>query len=79
MRQDIFKSGVFNMIRLTGINKKEFCLNSDLIYRIDEAHDTIVTLVDGKTLRVVESTESIVERIIDYKRSIFISLPEGVK
>ena len=67
------------MIILTGINKKEFCLNSDLIYRIDEAHDTIVTLVDGKTLRVTESTENIVDRIIDYKRRIFISLPEGIQ
>lgn len=67
------------MIMLTSINKKEFCLNNDLIYRIDEAHDTIITLVDGKTLRVIDRTEDIINKIIEYKRSIYIKLPEGVQ
>lgn len=67
------------MIMLTSINKKEFCLNNDLIYRIDEAHDTIITLVDGKTLRVVDRTEDIINKIIEYKRRIYIKLPEGVQ
>ncbi|MDR7869593.1 MAG: flagellar FlbD family protein [Tissierellaceae bacterium] len=67
------------MIILTSINNKEFCLNSDLIYRIDQAHDTIITLTDGKTLRVTDKTEEIIEKIIAYKRNIFINLPEGVK
>lgn len=66
------------MIMLTGINKKEFCLNSDLIYRMDEAHDTIITLIDGKTLRVSDDIDVIVEKIIDYKKRIFIKLPEGI-
>ncbi len=67
------------MIMLTGINKKEFCLNSDLIYRIDEAHDTIITLIDGKTLRVSDEIDVIVDKIKDYKRSIFTKLPEGIQ
>lgn len=79
MTQYTFKSGVCKMIMLMGINKEEFCLNSDLIYRIDEAHDTIITLVDGKTLRVVDDIDIIIEKIIDYKRSIFTKLPEGIQ
>lgn len=67
------------MIKLTLINKEEFCLNCDLIYRIDDAHDTIITLVDGKTIRVTDDVDSIIEKIIEYKRSIFTNLPEGVK
>lgn len=67
------------MIILTSINKNNFCLNSDLIYRIDETHDTIITLVDGKTLRVIDKTEDIIDKIIKFKRDIFINLPEGVK
>lgn len=66
------------MIMLTSINKDVFCLNCDLIYRIDEAHDTIITLVDGKTLRVRDKTEDIVKKIIEYKRNIYIKLPEGI-
>lgn len=67
------------MIILTSINKKEFCLNSDLIYRIDQAHDTIVTLVDGRTLRVMDKTEDVIDKIIEFKKRIYINLPEGVK
>lgn len=67
------------MIKLTLINRQEFCLNCDLIYRIDDAHDTIITLVDGKTIRVMDDVDSIIDKIIEYKRSIFTNLPEGVK
>ena len=67
------------MIMLTSINNKSFCLNSDLIYRIDIAHDTIITLVDGKTLRVMDKTDEIIDKIVAYKRNIFIKLPEVVK
>ncbi|NLN14075.1 MAG: flagellar FlbD family protein [Tissierellia bacterium] len=66
------------MIVLTSLNKEKFALNCDLIYRIDEAHDTIITLIDGKTLRVMESTEEIIQKIIEYKRNIYSKLPEGV-
>lgn len=65
------------MITLKSISGKEFCLNSDLIYKIEELPDTVITLTDGKTIRVVNSTEDIVQKIIDFKRKIFLNLPEG--
>jgi flagellar protein FlbD len=65
------------MITLTSISGKEFCLNSDLIYKIEELPDTVITLTDGKTIRVKNKTEDIVEKIIDFKRRIFLNLPEG--
>lgn len=65
------------MITLTSISGKEFCLNSDLIYKIEEVPDTVITLTDGKTIRVKNNTEDIVEKIIDFKRRIFLNLPEG--
>ena len=61
------------MIILTSINGKEFCLNSDLIYKIDETADTIVTLTDGKVLRVIDGTEAIVQKIIEFKRQIYFN------
>ncbi|MEW8973757.1 MAG: flagellar FlbD family protein [Tissierellaceae bacterium] len=67
------------MIILTSISGENFCLNSDLIYKIEEAPDTIITLTDGKTLRVKNKTEDIIEKIITYKRQIFTNLLEGVK
>lgn len=59
------------MIMLTSIKGERFCLNSDLIYKIEEAHDTIITLVDGKVLRVSDNTEEIVQKIIEYKKQIY--------
>lgn len=65
------------MIALKSVSGKDFYLNSDLIYRIEHSFDTIITLVDGKTIRVVNSEEEIVEKIIAYKRKIYTQLPES--
>lgn len=65
------------MIKLKSISRQEFYLNCDLIYKIEESPDTIITLTDGKTLRVTNSSDDIINRIIDYKRKITIELPEG--
>lgn len=59
------------MILLTSINKQEFYLNCDLIYKVQKSFDTIITLVDGKTIRVEDSPEDIVEKMIKYRRLIF--------
>lgn len=66
------------MIILTSINGQDFCLNNELIYKIEEAPDTIITLTDGKILRVGNKTEDIIQKIIDYKRSIYSSLTGGI-
>lgn len=65
------------MIALTSVSGKEFYLNCDLIYRLEHTFDTIITLVDGKTIRVIDSEEDIVKKIIAYKRKIHIPLPES--
>lgn len=67
------------MIKLISIKNEEFYLNCDLIYRMDIAHDTIITLIDGKTLRVVDKTEDIVKKIIEFKRKIYTDSMEGVQ
>lgn len=58
------------MITLKTVTGKEFYLNCDLIYRIDLNFDTIITLVNGKTLRVSDTAEEITEKIIQYRRKI---------
>lgn len=64
------------MIMLTSINGSEFCLNSDLIYKITEYPDTIITLVDGKVIRVKERVEDIIKKTVYYKRQIYLNSPE---
>lgn len=58
------------MIKLNSINGKEFCLNSDLIYKIEEAPNTIITLVDGKIIRVDNEVDDIIEKIIEFRRQV---------
>lgn len=65
------------MIILTSINGKEFYLNSELIYKMEQAPDTIITLTDGKVLRVVDKTDDIVQKIVDYKRRIHSDIIGG--
>ncbi|MGB7459401.1 MAG: flagellar FlbD family protein [Carnobacterium jeotgali] len=65
------------MIALTAISGKEFYLNCELIYRIDRSFDTIITLTDGKTVRVSETEKEIVEKVIQYKRKIYNGFSEG--
>lgn len=65
------------MIILKSINGREFCLNSELIYKIEEAPDTIITLIDGKVLRVSSNTEEIIQKIVDFKRRIHLDQAGG--
>ena len=64
------------MIALASVSGEEFFLNCDLIYRIDEAYDTIITLSDGQHIRVSEPATKLVEKIVDYKRKMDLALPE---
>jgi flagellar protein FlbD len=71
------------MVRLTRLNHAPMVLNSDLIERIDITPDTVITLTNGEILRVRESAEEVVERIMEYRRHIYgrpeISGPKAVE
>lgn len=58
------------MIRLTRLNGSEMFLNADLVATVESHHDTVVTLVDGKTYVVVESAEVVVQQITTYRASV---------
>ncbi|AQS54203.1 hypothetical protein BW727_101879 [Jeotgalibaca dankookensis] len=58
------------MIKLKTITGRDFYLNNNLIYRVDEKIDTIITLVDGKTIRVRESAEEVRQKIIEFQQEI---------
>ncbi|MBN2221489.1 MAG: flagellar FlbD family protein, partial [Vallitaleaceae bacterium] len=47
------------MIYLTKFNHQQVLLNSDLIEQIEETPDTVITLVNGKKIVVLESMKEI--------------------
>lgn len=59
------------MIWLTGLNKKEFVLNAELIEKIEEVPESMITLTNGKKYLVTDSIEEIMKKVVKYKRSIY--------
>ncbi|MEW6710158.1 MAG: flagellar FlbD family protein [Candidatus Riflebacteria bacterium] len=59
------------MISLTRINGKPFMLNPDLIEQIEATPDTVISLINGKTIMVAESVDTVARRIICFRRKIF--------
>lgn len=61
------------MIALRTVSGKEFYLNNDLILKMEREYDTLITLVDYKTIRVMDTPEEIAEKVIAYKQKIYQS------
>jgi len=59
------------MIRLTRLNRAPMVLNSDLIEHIDVTPDTVITMTTGQILRVRESADEVLERIVEFRRRVF--------
>lgn len=58
------------MIRLTRINRAPLVLNSDLIEHVEATPDTVIALTTGQKLVVMESAEEVIQKVIDFRRSI---------
>lgn len=58
------------MIHLTRINHVPLVLNSDLIEHIETTPDTVVTLSTGQKIRVLESPDEIIKRVVAFRRSV---------
>jgi flagellar protein FlbD len=58
------------MIRLTRINHVPLVLNADLIEHIEMTPDTVISLVNGQKLVVLESTEEVIRKVIEFRREI---------
>ena len=66
------------MIKLTGLNNKEFYLNCDLIEKLEVTPDTIITTTNDRKYIVKESPEVIIDRIVSYRRKYMIDMPEVI-
>ncbi|MDA3732593.1 flagellar FlbD family protein [Niameybacter massiliensis] len=60
------------MITLTKLNGANFSLNAELIESIETTPDTVITTQTGKKYVVQESEEIVIQKVITYKRLIYI-------
>ena len=58
------------MIQLPRLNKHPLAVNSDLIKFVEQAPDTVITLVDGEKIVVRESAQDVLERVVQFRRSV---------
>jgi uncharacterized protein YlzI (FlbEa/FlbD family) len=49
-------------------------VNSDLIKFVENTPDTVITLVSGEKFVVLEGAETIVERVVDFRRRLLDGL-----
>jgi flagellar protein FlbD len=58
------------MIQLTRLNNHPLAVNSDLIKFVEQAPDTVITLVNGDKIVVRESAEEVLNRVVEFRRSV---------
>jgi flagellar protein FlbD len=58
------------MIQLTRLNNQPLVVNSDLIKFVERAPDTVLTLVTGEKIIVRETSEEVMGKIVEFRRSI---------
>ena len=59
------------MVHLTRLNRAPLVLNSDLIEHIDVTPDTVITLTNGQIVRVLETADEVIERVVEFRRRIY--------
>lgn len=59
------------MIEVTRLNGKTLMINAEMIERVEESPDTVITLTTGNKLIVKESRQEIKNLVILYKKEVF--------
>ena len=63
------------MISVTRFNDSTLIINADLIQTVEETPDTVITLTPGTKFIVKEKSKEIVDKVVEYKRRIFVNSP----
>ena len=58
------------MIQLTRLNQSTISLNAIYIERIESIPDTVVTLLSGKKVHVLETVEEVTDKVTIYYKKI---------
>ncbi len=63
------------MIDVTRLNGARFILNAELIRTVESSPDTVITLVGGEHLVVLEPSDEIVRKVLEYRRHLRTLMP----
>ncbi|HLH09703.1 MAG TPA: flagellar FlbD family protein [Terriglobales bacterium] len=65
------------MIQLTRLNGHTMAVNSDLIKFIEQAPDTVITLITGEKVVVKEHAAEVISRILEFRRAVMTAAVTG--
>jgi flagellar protein FlbD len=65
------------MIYVTRLNHASVVLNSELIEYVETTPDTVISLTTGQKLMVLESADEVVNRVVQFRRSIQAGIGPG--
>ncbi len=65
------------MIVVNSLNGSKFVLNCNHIEKIEEVPETVITLSNGKKYLVKESSEEIIEKVLEFKRKYWTNVRLG--
>jgi flagellar protein FlbD len=66
------------MISLTRLNGAPFVVNSDLIKSLEASPDTMLTLIHGEKIVVLESCDEVIERMTAYRVKVLARLAQDL-
>ncbi len=59
------------MIEVTRLNGKKLTINAEMIERVEESPDTVISLTNGNKIIVKESRQDVKNLVILYKKELF--------
>jgi flagellar protein FlbD len=62
------------LIEVTRLNNIKVIINAELIEKVEEAPDTVITLTSGNKIIVKESRQEVKNLVILYKKEIFAGI-----
>jgi flagellar protein FlbD len=66
------------MIHLTRLNGNSLVVNSDLIKYVEASPDTVLTLVNGEKIVVLESCDEVVSRTVAWRGRLLAAAPASI-
>lgn len=58
------------MIKLTKLNRTPLTLNAIYIERVESIPDTVVTMLSGKKVHVLETVDEVIDKVTAYYQKI---------
>lgn len=66
------------MIEVSKISGETCIVNAENIDIIETIPDTMLVLVSGKKILVLDKPDEVVEKVVAYKQKIYLGLPQTV-